>query len=276
MDWILYIFVCLVVAVPLGYSIIFYLPKKEDEKRNQQKAFELTKAIGNRKIRCVSVKTTYNDKPGRAFYIIEEGAEIDSTKYCTEIAEGWDNSAHTIADARKIANGIIRFMPYSIWIEDLDASRTEFFQPREHNQKMLELEKWKLHDQENMDFYLISDLCDQRMHIERFLHTGTKFKDYWYLLVIETNGENKYLALFDYPVYDDRYARIRLEHFVSYFQKINSGNGSISWDIVEVDQEICDFLGTHPRYTHQSLYKYLNPLSLDSIEPYYEKEYDIF
>lgn len=146
MDWILPILISILILLPCVYYLFYYLPRQGEKKDNQNKAFELTKEIGNKNIRCVSVITTFNGKTGRAFYILEENAENDSTKYCVELEEGWDNSAHTIEEARKKVNEIIEFMPYHLWIEDLQVSRKEFFQPREDDKEKRYLNQHKINE----------------------------------------------------------------------------------------------------------------------------------
>lgn len=249
--------------------LFVYIPTKDRKAAHQQKAFELTKNIGNKKIRCVSL-TTNNFEGGKAFYIIEENAESDPTKFCYKIEEGWDKSAHPIKIARRNAEEIIRFLPYSVYyIDDLNMSAQEFFAQRENVKKMRELEDLLKYDIEKMNMYFFPDLMEKELYIIQFTHTAKKTKYSYYILEINVGKEiKKYVCLFFYPKGDDKYAKLRIERYISYYNANNPWNGSISSEVIYAKQELNDFLKTHPFYTHQYAYK-----NLESISPYYDSDY---
>lgn len=271
--WLYGIISALVIA-SVGYYLIYYVPTKERKEDHKKKAIELTKDIGNKKIKCISL-TTNSFNGGRVFYIIEDGAETDPSKYICRLEEGWDKSAYSIEEARRNVKEIIHHMPYSLyWIEDLEISETDFFKLRRHNKKLQETNKSISDDQERMQLYFFPDFMDIKLSIIRFNHTveRTNYDDkyYYYVLLIHHNKQKKYMLLFDYPTYEDEYANLRLESYITYYNQNNPWGGKIDTKIACKDEEICDFLEAHPLYTHQYLYR-----NLDSIEPYYESQYPI-
>ena len=76
----LYGIIAALVFVSMGFYLIYYAPTKERKEYHKKKAIELTKDIGNKKIKCISL-TTNSFNGGRVFYIIEDGAETNPCKY---------------------------------------------------------------------------------------------------------------------------------------------------------------------------------------------------
>ena len=132
--------------------------------------------------------------------------------------------------------------------------------------KMDELNKNISSDRERIEFCLIPDIKDKHLSVIRFNHTVGKTKYYWYTLVLDEDSTPKYIALFDYPKCDIEYAEIRIKEYVAFYNKNNPWHGKIHSEIMNVEQEICDFLQTHPLYTHQIMYSRYN-----AIEPYYDE-----
>ena len=259
--------VCIIFFAFAFFNMFYYIPTKERKEQHRKKALELTKTIGNKSLRCVSLLTNrFNG--GRVFYVLEENAEKDSTKHCHKLEEGWENSAHPVEEARRNTKEIISFMPYSLWIDDLDISEADFFAPRKDDRKTRDVEKFLIHDFEKMDMYLFPDLMEKELHIVRFNHTTKKTKYHYYVLVVEeANGTQKYLNLFYYPDCDNKYAQFHVDSYISRYNSNNPWGGKINTEVKVINQEINDFLKTHPLYTHQYLYR-----GLKSIKPYYDTE----
>ena len=260
----------------LGYYCLFYVSNKEQEEKHTKKAFEITKKIGDQNVRCVSVKTTLCDKPGRAFYLLEEGAETDSTKRYELLDEGWENSAHSVEEARQNAYSIIRHMPYKVWIEELDVTRYDFFLPRVRDKKYLSLQQAKERDQKRIDYYFWLDFEGLEICIERYVQSYVegrqKYQDYWYLMKVGTDEDAKYIALFNYLTDDIDYANERVRNYITYFNRMHKLEHStkrlLQENVVIVDVELEELLKSNPYYTHQFAYQ-----GLHSIKRYNE-EYD--
>ncbi len=235
---------------------------------------ELTKTIGNKEIRCISL-TTNNFQGGCVFYLIEIGAETDPNKFLYKLDEGWYNSAYPIEEARRNVEEIIRYMPYSCYvIETLNMLEVDYFKPRNHKKKLQEVNKGLDGDKERMDLYFFPDFMDKELSVIRFKHSineshNNSNLDYYFLEIID-NGDKKYINLFDYPAEDEEYANLRIDRYIAYYNQHNPWGGKINTAIIPGNIELCDFLETHPLYTHQYLYR-----GLAYIEPYYDIESSI-
>ncbi len=267
-EWIFAILGILALVLMFYYAVI-YAPTKKRKENHMKKAIELTKDIGDKKIRCISL-TTNRFNGGRAFYLIEIGAETDFDKFCCKLEEGWENSAYSVETARKNVEEIICQMPYSfLTIEDLNISEIDFFKPRNYNKKLKELEINKESDRERINLYFFPDFRDKKLSVIRFNNTINYSKQdiqfYCYVLLVSDNEDKKYIELFEYPYYDEDFANLRIENYIAYYNQNNPWGGSINSTLITENKQMCDFLNSHPLYTHQYSYN-----SLASIEPYYE------
>ena len=235
------VFFILFAAFVLDFVVL--QPKRDYRKT----AFSLTKQIGEKIIQCVSIKT----ERGRAFYLMEEEADVNSTKFLKKIEEGWLDSSHSVKIAKKITESIIKLMPYDLRIIELDVSETDFLRPRLRDIDLRELKNDIKHDEDDItDLILFLKMDNKRFWIVRYnceeLSKSLLEKWFRYLLVINEKGkDNRYVFLFDYPEGKIEIANDRVSHYVQFFNstlKDLSQQGRGVEKITVLDQEYSSFL----------------------------------
>ena len=201
-----------IIIIPIGLflfgSIIKFVTTINENKRQ---AFRLTKAFGDCELKCVCVEDIEEGNNKLTFYILEKGAEQDSTKKMKNLMEdlmiGDSFFYKTPKEKHRLfvrAHKILDQMPYGhIDIDHTHETTEKFMSIREEDRVRRIDEKNEKYDLDNSEAIkkYVEDTDVRIVCHEKKGETSFELDEYYYYLYVDygNNQKTEYVDLFGYP-----------------------------------------------------------------------------